>query len=443
MQRETVSMFVLLAASVVVGDARVLQGQADAAPLFKLVAFNVAGSERYGQPAVLAASGLKLGTMVSADDLQAAMQRLTDTGAFASIQYQANEVGSTASVTFRLLDSKQFVACRFANLVWLPEAEVLKELSSRVPLFAGEVSTDGHMADRVSAALEAMLEERGITAKADYTPWFEPGASVPSALVFRIRGPSLPVREIQFRGAVALDQPTLGAAVQQLFGSEYDQLAVQEFVKTAVLSLYQQRGYLRASLGLPEVEVMGGGTAGPVRVVIPVTEGGQYKLATIQWSGDKSIREEELAACIKLEAGKPADQSGLQQGVTQAAGLYSARGFVAAHISTRATFDDAARMVSFTLMVDEGDQYHMGQLQVNGIDPEHVAKVLRDTRLRAGDPYDATYWARSFIAQVARDLPHDPRGWNAQFNPVMNRDSKTVDMTVNFVPGNGSVRADR
>jgi outer membrane protein assembly factor BamA len=433
MKRRVMARLVLLAATATAGSAASLCAQSSPAPVFKLTAFKVQGSERYGQAAVLAASGLKLGGLVSSDDLQAAMQRLSDTGAFASVQYQADDVGTNASVTFKLADSNQFVACRFANFVWEPDAQIRAELRSRVPLFVGEISTSGHMADAVSAALDAMLRERGIQAKADYTPWFEPGASAPSALVFRIHGPSLPIREIQFTGTRGLDQPTLTAAVQPLLGRDYDQLAVQEFVKKAVASLYHERGYLRASLQSPEAQLIDGGAAGPVRVVIAATEGMQYRLGSVKWSGNRSIPTEDLAAGVKLEAGQPADQSRLQEAANMAADLYSSHGFVLAHVTTEATFEDADSTVNFTFSVDEGDQYRMGQLLLNGVDPQHVARILHDVRLRAGDPYDASYWGK-FLAEVAHDLPHSMDGWDAQFNPAVNRDSKTVDVTVNFLP---------
>jgi hypothetical protein len=127
--------------------------------------------------------------------------------------------GGGIVVTFQVTDAEQFLDCRFANFIWLPESQILNELTVRVPLFEGRVSTSGEMADRIDRALEGILREHGVIAKVDHG-YFQGSMRAPiSAEVFTAHGPSLPVREVVFTDNRAVDSGTLAKTVQRCSGT--------------------------------------------------------------------------------------------------------------------------------------------------------------------------------------------------------------------------------
>ena len=399
-----------------------------------LAAIHVSGSQRFKEQRIVQASGLKVGSPVSKADLDAAAQRLIASGAFAHVEFHYGPGSSGLAVTFQVMDSEQFINCRFANFIWVPESQLRGELKTRVPLFEGQVSTAGEMADRIDRALEIILREHGVIATVDHG-YFQSTMGAPiSAEVFTARGPSLPVREIAFTGNRVVDSAALVKAAQPLIGHEHDQVFEEDVLKGNAADLYAERGYLRVSFGRPQAAFIGaGGTSGPVRITVPVTEGIQYNLGQIVWSGNAAVSGDELTSQIHLEPGKVANGLQFERDLQVVTELYSTHGYLTARAQATPSFDEASRTVNYRIAVAEGDQYHMGQLIVIGIDGGHADMLKHDCKLRRGDPFDPSYW-KYFLATNAKDLPAGADKSKKTFKNQVDHDTRIVDVTLTFDP---------
>ncbi|HUI43291.1 MAG TPA: POTRA domain-containing protein [Terriglobia bacterium] len=401
---------------------------------WKLTAIHVSGSQRFRENGIAQAAGVATGRMTTPTALQAAAQRLAETGAFSKVSFRYGPDAGGVAVTFEVTDADQFLDCRFANFIWLPESQLLAELKRRVPLFEGQVSTAGGMANHIDRALEAILKEHGIIATVDHG-FYQASMTAPvSATVFKAHGPSLPIREVVFTGTRAVDATTLADTVKQIVGQEYDQILAESTFEADTADAYHARGYLRVSFGAPQPALLApGATSGPVRVTVSVTDGLQYNLGSIAWQGNTVFPTGELASDVSLTPGKPADAVRLEADLGDVAALYGTRGYITARAEPKPSFDDAARTVNYQIVVTEGDQYHMGQLHMLGLDADHIELLRRDCKVRLGDPFDQSYW-KHFIADNASDLPTDARGRKQTLKTVVNPNAKTVDVTVMFMP---------
>src|SRR5579884_3081568 len=86
--RSTV-LLVLLIAIATLGQSQAGGKSLDQLPasMRKLVAVSVTGSKRYSENDIIAASGLQIGTTLTADDLKKAARHLGDLGVFSDIAY--------------------------------------------------------------------------------------------------------------------------------------------------------------------------------------------------------------------------------------------------------------------------------------------------------------------------------------------------------------------
>lgn len=431
MRKRSVIVLALFLSVLAVCRPAAAAGGQGAAGRWKLTAIHVSGSQRFPEREIAQASGLKLAAMVGQDELQEAAKRLGDSGAFDHVSFRYGPKGGGVEVTFEVTDSPQFVDCRFANLIWIPESQLRTELAARVPLFAGQVSTSGAMSDEIDRALEVILREHGIIASVDHG-YFQATMRAPiSALVFKAHGPSLPIREVVFTGNRVVDSATLAKTVQPLVGQEYDQVLDWQFFQGDSAVPYFERGYLRVSFGTPQPTLVSGTTSGPLRVTVPITEGLQYNLGGIAWSGNNALSPDDLGRQVHLETGKPANGVELDRDLSGVAELYGTHGYLTAHTEPVPSFDDASRTVNYRIEVSEGAQYHMGQLQVLGIDGEHADLLKHHSKVRPGDPFNASYW-RSFLVTNAADIPSEAHAWKKQVKTEMRQESKTVDVTVIF-----------
>ncbi len=401
-----------------------------------LAAIHIAGSQRFKEQQIAQASGLKIGSAVSKADLDAAAQRLIASGAFAHVGFRYGPGSSGLAVTFQVTDAEQFLDCRFANFIWIPENQLLAALRSRVPLFDGQVSTAGAMGERIDSALEAMLREHGVIASVDHG-FIQSSLRAPiSAEVFTAHGPSLPIREIVFTGNHVVDSAALAKTVKPLLGHEHDEVFEEEFLKGDPADLYSERGYLRVSFGRPQAALINAAartTGGPLRITVPVTEGSQYDLGQVSFSGNTGLSSDQLAGQIHLEEGKPANGVQLDRDLSDMSDLYAAHGYLTARAEATPSFDEASHTVNYQIAVTEGDQYHMGLFVIIGIDSGHADVLKHDCKVRRGDPFDQSYW-KYFLAANARDLPAGAGKSKKTFKNQINRDTRTVDVTLTFNP---------
>jgi outer membrane protein assembly factor BamA len=84
------------------------------------------------------------------------------------------------------------------------------------------------------------------------------------------------------------------------------------------------------------------------------------------------------------------------------------------------------------LHIQEGDVYSMGDLDIRGLDSRTTARLQDDWRLRGGETYDSSYPKR-FLEKEDKEISI-MSDWKASIRESLNRDEKTVDVTLRFDP---------
>ena len=398
---------------------------------FRVLGVSVAGSKRYAAAEAAQATGLKLGDTITTKSLDEAASRLASLGVFAAVNYHYETRGDSMMVIFTVQDASPFLPCSFGNFIWFSPQELKEGILTRVPLFDGYAPPGGGMLDLISAALSAMLETRGIHAEAQATPLAQAGGPV-QGIQFQVMDVSMPVRKIEFTGVQKVDVAQLQQAATPLINKDYDASFIHDFSRQGVAAVYRQRGYLRADFGEPVPHLL---TADPapnaVSVTIPVTEGDQYRLKEITWSGDSAIPYPQLAKTVHAAVGAPVDAEQLQQDALALLLLFHPMGYLDADVNPKPILDDASHLAAYEIQVRQGDQFRLGKLELTGLDDARTQSFQQLSHLRPGDPYNAYYWS-IYLQEVARKLP---AGWTVG-NPVqtIHPETKTVDIRFNFHP---------
>ncbi|MGZ4856449.1 MAG: hypothetical protein ACXVKH_15050, partial [Candidatus Angelobacter sp.] len=65
---------------------------------------------------------------------------------------------------------------------------------------------------------------------------------------------------------------------------------------------------------------------------------------------------------------------------------------------------------TYAFQVTEGDLYHMGKLEIQGVEPEQAHKLEQIWKLAEGEPYDATY-VQQFMANTVVKVPGHKWAW--------------------------------
>jgi outer membrane protein assembly factor BamA len=400
----------------------------------QLIAIKVAGSKRFSEAAIVATTGLQIGTPVDDDDFKKAARRLGDTGALSDVAYSYSYSSAGTKLELHVSDAQRFVPARFEDFVWFSDAEILRRIQEHVPLFDGQLPLSGNMADQVSDVLQAMLVEGAIPGHVNYLRNGKADQPVVS-IDYSVSDVLIRVRNIEFTGAAAAELPALQAAAQAFSNREYSRSQLDNFVKRNLLPVYYARGYLKASCGAPQPKVVKQPAAqsdeGPrnqtvVDVTFAVTPGQQYRLKDLEWSGNHEFPADTLQKMLHTEPGQPADTVRLAEDLKQIQKLYGSRGFVTTAIQVGAEFDEAALAVAIRLEVNEGSVYHMGDLEFRGLDNSLTAKLRSAWKLRQGDVYDATY-LDTYLPEAHKLLP-SRLDWEVSPHVTANVRDKTVDV---------------
>ncbi len=397
----------------------------------KLLSIHVTGSQRYKPEEISASTGLKIGTVASDDDLKKVTKELGETGLFTDVSYSYSYSGEGTKLELQVADNDKLVPTHFENFVWFSNDELIAKIKERVPLFNGEVPVGGNFSDQVSDALQALLLQHSLGARADYIREGTGEDGPIDAVNFRANDISIQIDQVSFPGAAPDVEPALAAAARKLHGMDYLRSSVNAYAKTTLLPVYLDRGYLKASFSEPQAKVTReekGETE--VDVALSVTPGIPYKIAGFSWVGQKSLSVEKLQSIIQQQIGEPANVAKLNSDLEEIHKLYGTLGHMAASVKPEVNLDDTAGTVLYQMRVQEGEVFHLGDVDIQGVDAK-LADRLRDAwTLRETDPYDSSYPKR-FIEQSWKLLPTG-LNWTVSIHEALNEKDQTVDVSLRY-----------
>jgi len=183
------------------------------------------------------AAGLQPGAPVGQPEMQAATQKLTDTGLFSKVQFTFD--GS--ELRFTLEPSGAGVPALFENFPWWNQQMLSAAVSVRVPLFHGTVVPESGMQQQVAAALTALVAEKGVQATVTSQPRSEAGKF--NAVNFQIATPPVQIAEVQFAGASPAFADPINAVAKAAVAQDFNG-AAEAALRTALRAIYHRQGYL-------------------------------------------------------------------------------------------------------------------------------------------------------------------------------------------------------
>ncbi|HKD78788.1 MAG TPA: POTRA domain-containing protein [Candidatus Angelobacter sp.] len=366
----------------------------------------VTGSERYLQEDLVRATGLTVDSQVTVEDLQNAANRLGESGAFATVQYLFKPAMGTKGVEadFQVTDAEKFLPAAFENFVWFSENELQQAIHQLVPLYNGEIPASGSMSDQVESALGKILAGKGLPNDVTYMLAAEFG-QLPSIYKFRIANANLKINSVTVSGSTHMLPDQLAKSIASLKNTAYLRSDVAKLLEKNLTPLYRQHGFLKFAISDIKPKLL---NSDLVDVEVAVAEGDQYKLEGITWSGNTLVTSDELSKRITLKPGAAVNAVQLENDLVQVKKLFGKFGREGVVINSNPTFSKG--VVAYSFEITEGDLYHMGKLEIEGLDPEQTRKLIQSWKLPEGEPYDNTYVLK-FLANAVVKIPGHKWEW--------------------------------
>jgi outer membrane protein assembly factor BamA len=361
---------------------------------------------------VTAMSQLQKETQVSKADLQAAADRLLQTGMFAKVNYKFQTKDEAVTLTFQLEESPR-VPIYFDNFAWFADSELLDAIHKKLPFIDNTLPEGGAVIDQATDALRELLAAHNINTAIEHQLLANPSGDG--------NVQEFDVQECPFHiASVTFSDPAIGSshAVQQglqaVQGKPFSRMAIDLFLFEQLRPFYLEKGFLRAKLGPPEVRL----TGDPNRklpeqlpVFVPISAGPVYHWKDVQWSGNSALSTITLTNELGLKTGDVADGMKIEGAWDRVREDYGHLGYLDAKVNPVVEYDDQAHTVSYSVAVTEGTQYHYNTMVLTGLSATAERRLQQVWPIEANAVFDKAAFEKFLIklqthpSEVFGDLP--------------------------------------
>ncbi len=204
-------------------------------------------------------------------------------------------------------------------------------------------------------------------------------------------------------GTRAVDSAELAEITNSMSGSTFNDDSDE--LSERIRNQFQDRGYFKAEVEKLDIKVIDPlASPKPVRMEAQVSEGGRYRLSTIDFIGNHALSSQELRADFLIKTGDVFTKSKIAAGLEGMRRLVISRGFLDFTAIPDTSFDSAST-VNLNIKVDEGRQYRMDKLEITGA-PEVGDKLQARWELEPGAVFDAGY-VKAFLEKNSSLVPAD------------------------------------
>lgn len=149
------------------------------------------------------------------------------------------------------------------------------------------------------------------------------------------------------------------------FGSsnEYSKAKLSADLES-IRSFYLNRGYLDANIESTQVSISP--DKKDIYITITLTEGEQYKLASLQFSGNLLLPEEELRKLIHIQPGEIFARDKISEGTKAIGDRLGNDGYAFANVNAAPEVDKEKHQVALTIVIDPGRRAYVRRITMAG-----------------------------------------------------------------------------
>src|SRR5580692_10640806 len=317
---------------------------------------------------VTALSQLEKGSQVGKPDLQAAADRLLQTGMFAKVNYTFQTRADGLTVTFQLEEAPR-VPVYFDNLPWFTDGELGDAIRKKAPFFDGTLPEAGGVLDQATDAVKDLLASHQLNVTVEHELLANPLAEG-NVQEFHVEGAAFFIAGVEFGDPSIASSHVVQQQLADVQGKPFSRMMIDLFLSEQLRPFYLKQGYLRVKLGPPEVRLTGNPNQklpDQIPVFIPVATGAVYHWKGSQWSGNSALSSITLSNETGLKPGDVADGLQIEAGWDRAREEYGHQGYLDAKIDPVASYDDQTHTVSYAVSVADGVQYHYNTMVLTGL----------------------------------------------------------------------------
>ena len=240
---------------------------------------------------------------------------------------------------------------------------------------------------------------------------------------------------LKFDGKLHLsprDQREIVSSIErQSYFGDPDKVAagILEQVKRA----WQDRGYIKVRVD-GDTRILANNPLGMrIALAVHVDEGRQYRLRRITFNGNRTIRNAQtLRNLFPLQDGDLFKRADVVRGLENLRKAYRSLGFINFTSIPNTEIDDESGTILLAVDMDEGTQFVVSHIKIEGMDEPASENVLKDLALKPGEPYNEGL-AELFLMTNGSLLPAGALP-DSRIRMTLNERAGTVAIAFDFRP---------
>lgn len=161
-----------------------------------------------------------------------------------------------------------------------------------------------------------------------------------------------------------------------------------------IRDLYFNNGFIKVVVGEPRIQLSDDKKG--MFISIPISEGDQYKIASIDISGNKAFDGNSIRGRISMMPDTPFSKANLRKDIFSISELYSENGYALITVTPDLIPDESKKLVRINLKIDEGERYRIGRIEIAGNTKTRDKVIRREVRLDEGDLFNSALIKRSY-----------------------------------------------
>jgi outer membrane protein assembly factor BamA len=388
------------------------QAQTPAPATANLHEIRAEGLKTLSDTQIIALSQLEKGSQVGKSELQAAADRLLQTGMFAKVNYSFQTRVDGLTVTFQLEEAPR-VPVYFDNVPWFSDGELADAIRKRAPFFDGTLPEAGAVLDQATDAVKDLLASHQLNVTVEHELLANPLAEG-NVQEFHVEGAAFFIASVEFGDPSIASSHVVQQQLADVQGKPFSRMMIDLFLSEQLRPFYLKQGYLRVKLGPPEVRLTGNPNQklpDQIHVFVPVATGAIYHWKGSQWSGNSALSSITLSNEIGLKPGDVADGMQIEAGWDRAREEYGHQGYLDVRIDPVASYDDQTHTVSYAVSVVDGAQYHYNTMVLTGLSLAAEGRIHQMWPIATGAVFDKSLFEKFLTklqthpAEIFGELP--------------------------------------
>lgn len=333
------------------------------------------------------------GKPFSADKISEDVKSLFKTGYFYDVIVEKQSVNKNeVTLTYTLVEKPTILTVEFNGNEDL-DTEELEEVANIKPYQI----LDNSVLKEAIEKIEKLYEDKGFFLARVNVQVKEvvPGETV--NVLFDINeNDKVIVKKIKFLGNQKLDADKLKSVMQTKEGGFFSFISGSGAYKQEAFErdlqilnfLYFNEGFVQVKIDRPFVYITPDKKG--IFITINITEGEQFNIGEIDFSGDLLFDEEELLSSMSIKSGELFSYEKMQKDIQTLTAKYGDLGYAYANPIPRTRVKEKEKIVDLTFEIEKGNKVYLGRINVVGNTKTRDKVLRRELQIFEGELYNET-----------------------------------------------------